>query len=108
MEEIMDILIRAAGTLVAGAVMWVCGKVCAYLAQKLDAAKMEKLEKFVETLVTAADQMYKSNDPDGSARLGYVQGELIAAGYDLTAAVRAMIESKVLKVNLAQKGAEQR
>ena len=107
MEEIMDILIRAAGTLAAGAIVWVSRKVYAYCAQKLEAAKLEKLEKFVDTLVTGADQMFKAEDPDGSVRLAYVQGELISAGYDLTEAVRAMIESKVFMVNLAQKGVEQ-
>lgn len=107
MEEIMDIVIRAAGTLAAGAVVWVCRKIYAYFAQKMKASDMEKLEKFVDTLVTGADQMFKAEDPDGSVRLAYVQGELISAGYDLTEAVRALIESKVFKVNLAQKGVEQ-
>ena len=74
-----------------------------YLKAHLSAKDAERLDNFIETLVTAADQLYKGEDDDGSVRLGYVQGMLIEAGYDITDAIRAIIESKVLKLNITQK-----
>jgi hypothetical protein len=66
----------------------------------LDEKGDAKLDLFITELVAAAEQMYKNGDPDGSTRLAYVQGMLVAAGYDVTTAVQALIESKVFEINL--------
>jgi len=98
MENIMSKIILVAATLLLLALIILCKKAYAYLKTMISKEKAEKLDNFVETLVCAADQMFKDIDPDGSLRLEYVQGQLIEAGHDLTDAIRALIESKVLKL----------
>lgn len=98
MEDIMNKIIMVAATLLLLVLIILCKKAYAYLKTLLKKEDAEKLDKFVETLVYAADQMFKDIDPDGSLRLDYVQGQLVEAGHDLTEAVRALIESKVLKL----------
>ena len=99
MENIMDIILRVAGTLAA------CG--LAYLAKVAASeirAFVEKynLEKYVASLVSAAEQTLKEMDDNGSLRREWVQGMLIEAGYDLTEAVMALVESKVYELNQAK------
>ena len=99
MESIIDIILRIAGTLAA------CG--IAYLAKVAASeirALVEKynLEKYVTSLVSAAEQTLKAKDETGSLRLEWVQGMLIEAGYDLTEAVMALVESKVYELNQAK------
>ena len=101
MENILDILIRLAATLLCYGAWLLTQKVRAYLKDK---AEYEKLDKFLDELVIAADQMLKKDDDDGSKRLEYVQGMLIEAGYELTDALRAKIEAKVFQLNLVSRG----
>ena len=58
---------------------------------------------FIGELVAAAEQMYRDDDWDGSVRLDYVQGMLIQAGYEMTEAVRALIEAKVFEINVVSR-----
>ena len=99
MEEIMDIIIKLAGSLVGVCLVYLVGVASNYLKAKLNAREQAALEDFVTALVKSAEQMLKEEDPDGSIRLDYVQTLLIEAGYDLTDAVRAVIESKVYEIN---------
>lgn len=103
MEAILDILVKLIGAIVGAGVVYLIGEAHKYLRASMDEKNRAKLDAFVSSLVAAADQMYKAEDADGSIRLGYVQGMLVEAGYELTDAIRALIESKVLELN---KGAE--
>lgn len=100
MEEIMDIIIRLAALLVMFAIGWVIEKVgnvtIKFLKGKLDEQGDAKLDKFIFELTAAADQLYKEADPDGSIRRDYVRSELIRAGYELSDAIIAKIEARVL------------
>lgn len=78
-------------------------KAYSYLKSKMSAQEAEDLDKFVGNLVYAAEQMLKSDDDDGSRRLGYVEGMLIEAGHDITESLRAIIESKVYALNIANR-----
>ena len=100
MEEIIDILIKLAATLLAFGVAWVGKYLVAWMKTNLDEKEEAMLDQFIAELVAAAEQMYKKDDPDGSVRLSYVQAMLVEAGYDITEAVLAMIESKVFSINL--------
>lgn len=99
MEEILNIIIKLAGALVGVFAVWVLNSATNYLKGKLTASEQEQLRTFISALVAAAEQLYRAEDPDGNVRLGYVQGMLIEAGYDLTDAVRALIESEVYSLN---------
>lgn len=100
MEEIIDIIIKLAATLLAFGVAWVGKYLVAWLKTNMDEKETIMLDQFIAELVAAAEQMYKNDDPDGSVRLGYVKTMLLEAGYDITDAVKAMIESKVFEINL--------
>jgi hypothetical protein len=103
MEELIDIVIKIVATLLALGLGWLVKRLSAWIKTKLDEKEVEMLERFVSELVAAAEQMFKAEDPDGSVRLHYVESMLVQAGYDVTAAVTALIESKVFDINLAKK-----
>jgi len=106
MENIMDIIIRIAATLLALGAGYLGKFLVGWLKGKLSDRDAAKLDLFVDELCKAAEQMYKTDDPDGTIRLRYVESMLTQAGYEITDAVRAMIESKVFTINLATKGGE--
>lgn len=101
MEEILDIIIKVVAALLALGAGWVGKWLVNWLKGQLDEKSAEKLDLFVTELVAAAEQQYKDGDTDGQARLNYVQGMLVQAGYEITEAVRALIEAKVFEINLA-------
>lgn len=107
MEDIINIAIKVVATLLAFGAAWLGRYLVAWLKTNLDDKQDAILDQFIADLVAAAEQMYKKDDPDGSARMEYVQDMLVEAGYDITEFVQAMIESKVFSINLATKGAEQ-
>ena len=103
MDEIMNILIKIVAMLLALGAGYLGKYVVNWLKTNLDDRGDEKLDTFIAELVAAAEQMYKKDDPDGTERLFYVQSMLIGAGYDITDAVKAMIESKVFEINLTNR-----
>lgn len=103
MEEILDIIIKLVAALLALGAGWLGKYLVSWLKTKLNDRQIEKLDLFIGELVAAAEQMYKTEDPDGSIRLNYVQDMLMKAGYELTDAVRALIESKVFSINLVNR-----
>ena len=100
MEAIMDIIIKVVATLLAMGLGYLGKLAIQWLKGKLDEQGIEKLDLFVSELCYAAEQMFKEVDPDGTIRRGYVENMLAQAGYELTDAVRALIESKVFEINL--------
>lgn len=106
MENIIDIIIKIVATLVALGIGWLGRYIISWVKMNLAEKDAEMLELFISELVAAAEQMYKQHDPDGKIRLGYVEEMLIEAGYDITDAVRALIESKVFSINLTRKSVE--
>lgn len=99
MEEIINIIIKVVAMLLAMGAGYLGRYIIRVLKANLDEKNDAMLDLFIEELVAAAEQMFKKNDPDGVIRLEYVQDSLIDAGYEITAAVRAMIESKVYSIN---------
>ena len=100
MNEILNIIIKLAGTALGLALMFLASAALNYLKERLSDKEQEKLETFISALVAAAEQMYKADTLDADKRLGYVQGMLIEAGYELSDAINALIESKVYEINL--------
>ena len=107
MEDIINIIIKVVATLLAFGAAWLGRYLVSFLKTNLDEKQTVILDQFIADLVAAAEQMYKKDDPSGSIRIDYVKTMLVEAGYDITEAVQAMIESKVFSINLASKGAEQ-
>ena len=100
MEEIMDIIIKVVAMLLALGIGYIGRFLVKWMKSILDEKGDAKLDLFIAELVAAAEQMYKQDDPDGKARLQYVQHMLIKAGYTITESVQALIESKVFEINL--------
>ena len=100
MEDIMNIIIKLAATLLAFGAAWLGKYLISWLKTVLDEKEEVVLDHFIADLVAAAEQMYKKDDPDGSERMQYVQTMLVEAGYEVTEFVQAMIESKVFEINL--------
>lgn len=102
MEGTMDIIFRLVALLIVFAFGWIAKKVgnalIALLKSKLDAEQDAQLDKFIDELTAAADQMYKDGDPLGEIRREYVHEQLIKAGYQLTDAIIAKIESSVFRL----------
>jgi len=100
-EEIINIIIKVVAALIALGIGWVGRWLISLIKAKLDTEEIAKLDMFVAEFVAAAEQLIsKENDPDGSMRLEYVQEMLMEAGYELTDAVRALIEAKVFEINM--------
>lgn len=104
MEAIMDIIIKVAAALLAFGAGYLGKLLVSFLKSKLSDRDAAKLDLFISELTAAAEQMYKAADPDGTIRLHYVESMLTQAGYELTDAVKALIESKVFEINLMSKG----
>ena len=103
MEEIINIVIKVLAALLALGAGWLGRYLIGLVKTKLSVTQAEKLDLFVAELVAAAEQLYKEKDADGSIRLEYVKGMLVEAGYELTDAVKALIEAKVFEINLTNK-----
>lgn len=103
MEQIVDIVIKIVATILLAGAGWLGNYIITYLRTNLDEKNVAFLGTFVAELVAAAEQMYAKDDPDGSIRLSYVQEMLVEAGYEITEAVRALIESKVYDINITNK-----
>ena len=100
MEQIIDIIIKIVATLLLAGAGWLGNYIINYLRSNLDAKEVEFLDSFVAEMVAAAEQLYEDVDEDGSIRREYVYKMLIEAGYEITEAVKAMIEAKVYEINL--------
>ena len=103
MEQITNIIVNLVVAILGIYASCLAKKVVGYFEAKLTNEEQAKLENIVKNFVEAAEQMYKEEDEDGSKRLGYVQGLLVEAGYDLTDAIRAVIESQVRTMNQKNK-----
>ncbi len=103
MEQIIDIIIKIVATLLLAGAGWLGKYVITYLKNNLDEKNIVFLDTFIAELVAAAEQLYAEVDEDGSIRREYVWNMLIEAGYELTEAVKAMVEAKVYDINITNK-----
>ena len=103
MEQIIDIVIKIVATILLAGAGWLGNYIITYLRSNLDAREVEFLDSFVAEMVAAAEQLYADVDEDGSIRREYVYKMLIEAGYEITEAVKAMIEAKVYDINITNK-----
>ena len=99
----MDEIIAIVGKILAAAVValfaYLAPKIKAWLNTKIDSEETEKVLLLIENFVTAADQLYKADDPTGVIRKKYVEDQLKALGYAITDKLNSFIESAVKKCN---------
>ena len=107
MDELMDIILKLLALLLGAGLGYVGKLVANWIKTKLDIQQAAKLDKIIADLVSAAEQMYKTNDTSGVIRFEYVTDRLKELGYTVTQEIKDMIESHVLKVNLAIKEASE-
>lgn len=100
---IFDIIARILGALIACGIIYLIPQINVWLKERIGEEKTEKLERVIGELVGAAEQMYKTEDPDGSIRKHYVEEQLKALGYELTEYINSLIESEVLHINWLNK-----
>lgn len=95
MEEIANALIKIAVISLLLVAIGLGNMVIRYIKSKMSADDATALDQLIDDLTAAADQMFKKDDPDGTMRYQYVTNALINAGYELTDAIVAKIESSV-------------
>ena len=95
MEEITNILLEIAAIVLLLTISGLANAGIRRIKSKMSDEEAARLDQFIGELTTAADQMFKKDDPDGNLRYQYVTNALIDAGYELTAAIIAKIESSV-------------
>lgn len=99
MEEILGSVFKTAAILLMADIIYIGKKVgplaVAWFKSKLSIDQEQKLDKLVYELTAAADQMYKADDPEGTIRYEYVMEALEDAGYKITNAIIAKVESYV-------------
>lgn len=95
MEDIIAIAGRLLGAIVVAVILALAPKVKAWLTAKIGATNMAYLETLITSLVKAADQLYKTEDPDGTIRNKYVKDEIQKLGYAITDEINALIEANV-------------
>lgn len=95
MEDIIAIVGRLLGVVAVTVLCLIAPKVKAWLTAKIGVTNMGYLETLIGSLVKAADQLYKTEDPDGTIRNKYVKDEIQKLGYTITDEINALIEAKV-------------
>ena len=99
MEAIMDSVLKLVGTLAGMALCYAATKLAVYFKERLTQKGEERLSSFIRSLVAGAEQLYKEIDEDGTIRFEYVTEILVEHGYEITEAIRALIEAEVYKIN---------
>ena len=99
----MDDIIAIVGKVLAAAVVALLAclvpKIKTWLEAKIGSERTAKVLLLIENFVTAADQLYKADDPTGVIRKKYVEDQLKQLGYAITDELNSFIESAVKKCN---------
>lgn len=98
--DYVEIIGKLLGAVVVAIIAYLTPKFNAWLDAKVGEQKAEVLRRLIMEFVTAADQLFKAEDPTGQIRKRYVEQQIEALGYKLTDDINAMIESAVWSVNL--------
>ena len=95
----MDEIIAIVGKVLAAAVValfaYLVPKIKAWLDAKIGSEGTAKVLLLIENFVTAADQLYKADDPTGVIRKKYVEAQLKQLGSAITDELYGLLESPV-------------
>ena len=98
--EMVEALVKLVLVILASILM---PQVFAFIKAKVEDMKDEKLRTIISTLVYAAEQLLKKEDPTGEKRKAYVLEQLRILGIKVTGYVDAMIEEEVITIYVPQK-----
>ena len=99
MDEIIAIVFLVFSLVFIALFAYLVPKIKAWLDAKIGSEGTAKVLLLIENFVTAADQLYKADDPTGVIRKKYVEDQLKALGYAITDELNGFIESAVKKCN---------
>ena len=99
MDEIIAIVGKVLAAAVVALLAYLVPKIKTWLEAKISSEGTAKVLLLIENFVTAADQLYKADDPTGVIRKKYVEDQLKQLGYVITDELNAFIESAVKKCN---------
>lgn len=99
MDQILEIVGKILAAAFVALIAYVTPKVKTWLEEKIGETKTEKVLVLIKNFVTAADQLYKEDDPTGEIRNQYVKDQLTALGYAITSEINSFIESAVKECN---------
>ena len=99
MEEIIAIIGKILAAAVVALLAYLTPKIKEWLNAKIGTDNTAKVLLLIENFVTAADQLYKTDDPTGVIRKKYVEDQLKQLGYVITGELNGFIESAVKKCN---------
>ena len=100
MNQIITIVIKILGSLLAIAGTYGIILFKSWLEEKIGNQKVQTLEGYIAQFVAAAEQQFREDDPDGIKRMEYVTDLLQELGYAVTDKIKALIEAEVYKINL--------
>lgn len=101
--EILDIVAKLLGGVVAILIAWITPKLREWLMARTDEATANQMISLISVFAQAAEQLLHDDDPTGEKRMMYVITELENLGYKVTDTVIAMIEGAVWQINTDNK-----
>lgn len=99
MDQIIEIVGKLLAAVFVALVAYLTPKIKAWLEEKIGKTKTDQVLVLIKNFVTAADQLYKADDPTGEIRNQYVKDQLTALGYAITSEINSFIESAVKECN---------
>lgn len=97
--EIYKIIGEALAAIIIFACTCLTRKLNTWVNQKVDAQDREDLLILIDSLVAAAEQMYKKADKTGEVRKEYVLNQLECLGYNISPELDALVEGAVYELN---------
>ena len=99
MDQILEIVGKLLGAALVVLAVYLTPKIKEWLNEKIGETSTNHIIVLIENFVTAADQLFKSEDPTGEIRNEYVKDQLTKLGYVITDEINSFIESAVKKCN---------
>lgn len=99
MELIIELIGKIVGAAIVALLFFALKKLKEYIEIQKQSIENKDLLLLIESLVEAAEQMFKLNDPTGEKRKTYVEEQLVALGYEINKKLDAYIEAAVFEIN---------
>lgn len=99
MTLIIELIGKILGAAIVALLFFALKKLKEYIEVSKQSIENKDLLLLIESLVEAAEQMFKLNDPTGEKRKTYVEEQLVALGYAINAQIDAYIEAAVFEIN---------
>lgn len=98
-DLLLDVIAKVCAAGIVMIIAYLAPKVKAWLVQQIGETEEARLEATIKTLVEAAEQMLKEDDPTGEKRKAYVEEQLQRLSIPVNDFVNALIEQAVRNIN---------